>query len=121
MHASPLVLVVDDNDALRAVVKRALEAVQLQVITSASAIEGLALVQQHAFRVVLTDISMPEMDGWGFCRQVRRAAPHLIIGIMTGWETPPADLLMAHDVRFVIAKPFNVRELQQQILTMTTL
>lgn len=112
----PVVLVVDDNAALRSVVQRALEAVQLRVVTSGSARDGLALLDTYPCQVAITDLSMPDMDGWEFCRRARARHPQLVLGLMTGWQVPDQTQLAAYDIRFVALKPFDIRELQNQVL-----
>lgn len=112
----PLALVIDDNDALRNVVQRALEVVKIPTVGSRSAREGLAMLAANPVPLVLTDISMPEMNGWEFCLQARSLYPDLMLGIMTGWGATEQAQLDAHGVSFVVLKPFNIRELQTQVL-----
>ncbi len=116
--ADALVLVVDDNEALRAIVKRALEGVHVVVATSKGANEALEVIATRPVKVVITDISMPDMDGWQFCSLAHARYPDLILGIMTGWEAGEQSRLAAHGVSFVVPKPFNVRDLQAQILAL---
>ncbi|MBA3944502.1 MAG: response regulator [Herpetosiphonaceae bacterium] len=113
-----LVLVVDDDDALRSIVKRALEGVQVAVVTSKGAVEALDVIATRPIKVVLTDITMPDMDGWQLCSLVHARYPELILGIMTGWGGSEPLRLVAHGVSFVVPKPFNVHELQAQVLAL---
>lgn len=114
------VLVVDDNAAMRLVVKRALEAVHVAVITSESAVEALKIVAERNIKVVITDITMPDMDGWQFCAEAHATYPNLIIGIMTGWHAAAQARLDAHGVSFVVPKPFDIRDLQAKVLAVLT-
>lgn len=111
------VLVVDDNDALRSVVQRALEAANLTVLSTNNVRGALAIIEKEPVTAILTDISMPDMDGWEFCRQVRRRRPDIVLGIMTGWGAPADEQALAErGIRFVLAKPFNLRELQALVI-----
>ncbi len=110
------VLVVDDDDALRPVVQRALEAANFHVLSTNSPARALAMIDAQPVTVILTDLSMPEMDGWEFCSLVHRRRPEVILGIMTGWGEPADErALAASGVCFILSKPFNLRELQATV------
>ncbi|HYO23321.1 MAG TPA: ATP-binding protein [Lacipirellulaceae bacterium] len=65
------VLVVDDEPDARDLLKRVLGACDAEVQTAASADEALSLLRQHRPDVVVSDIGMPEKDGYEFIREVR--------------------------------------------------
>jgi DNA-binding response OmpR family regulator len=67
-------LVVDDERAVGESLKRALRATapELQVVPTTSAIEAVLTVAEEHPDAVLVDLSMPEMNGLDFCREVRR-------------------------------------------------
>ena len=65
------VLVVDDDSILRTVLKHTLEQQGYQVKTVHSGKEALAVFDQDIPDIVVSDVSMPEMDGFEFCRQLR--------------------------------------------------
>lgn len=113
----PTVLVVDDNDALRSVVHRALEAANLHVLSTDNVKRALVLLDSEPVAAILTDLSMPDMDGWQFCKLARKRRPDIVLGIMTGWGVPADDkTLAAYGVKFVVAKPFNLRDLQALVV-----
>jgi signal transduction histidine kinase/ActR/RegA family two-component response regulator len=68
------VLVVDDEPDSRDIVKLLLEDREAQVATAASAREGLDLIQEWRPDVLISDIGMPEQDGYALIRQVRSLA-----------------------------------------------
>lgn len=68
------VLVVDDEPDARAVVCAMLESAGATVFCAESAAEGLRILQRERPDVLLSDIAMPEQDGYEFIRQVRRLA-----------------------------------------------
>jgi CheY-like chemotaxis protein len=63
--------VVDDAEDSRVLVQRILEECQATVLTAASGDEALALIPQARPDVLISDIGMPEMDGYRFLRAVR--------------------------------------------------
>src|SRR5688500_14671004 len=115
--ATATLLVVDDNDALRSVVQPALPAANLNCGCIGSVSRALAAIENQPVSAILTDLSMPDMDGWEFCRLARKRCPHAVLAIMTGWGAPADEAtLVESGIRFVLAKPFNLRELQALML-----
>jgi CheY-like chemotaxis protein len=69
------VLVVDDEADARELVRRVLEASNAIVITASSAAEGLELLRRERPHVLLSDIGMPEEDGYALLRKIRDLPP----------------------------------------------
>ena len=65
------VLLVEDNDGLRRVYKRLLEAHQFDVLTAEHGVAALNVLADQPIDVVVTDIGMPVMDGFELGRQIR--------------------------------------------------
>ena len=65
------VLVVDDDPDALELVKRVLEEYQARVITAGSATEAVVRLGEHAADVLISDIGMPEVDGYELIRRVR--------------------------------------------------
>src|SRR5262245_14728607 len=60
------VLVIDDDDGVRLVMRKQLQHAGFDVVAAASGAEGLAIMRADAsIRLVLLDMIMPLMDGWG--------------------------------------------------------
>jgi two-component system chemotaxis response regulator CheY len=71
------VLVVDDEPMMRRMYLRSLQAAGFEVVTAEDGPDGLQKLRTDAsIRVVLLDLNMPCMDGWGF-REQQRADPQL--------------------------------------------
>ncbi|MEN9203654.1 MAG: response regulator transcription factor [Thermostichus sp. DG_1_6_bins_120] len=66
------VLVVDDDPLSLKVLSRHLTQQGYQVYTGTSGVEGLRLFAQEQPDVIVSDVVMPEMDGFEFCRQLRQ-------------------------------------------------
>jgi PAS domain S-box-containing protein len=88
--AGETILVVDDEGAVVQVVKETLEAFDYRVITATDGSEAIALLatQGPEVQVVITDLSMPIVDGIALARFVRRAHPRLKIVIASGTSDP---------------------------------
>ena len=108
------ILIAEDEDALRALVKRALVQNGHDVtacMDGADALDALARAPA-AFDLLLTDIKMPVMDGIALALTVSRDHPDLTILLMTGYadQRERANGLEAliHDV---VQKPFTLAEI----------
>ncbi|HVT27524.1 MAG TPA: PAS domain S-box protein [Lacipirellulaceae bacterium] len=69
------VLVVDDEPDARSLIHRVLTHCQAEVITAANVNEAMSLLKKHRPNVLISDIGMPEIDGYQFLRQVRQLPP----------------------------------------------
>ena len=67
----PHVLLVDDTPFFREVVKRYFERIGLTVTTAVDGIDGLQKLDSEKFDLVVSDIEMPNMNGWEFCMAAR--------------------------------------------------
>jgi PAS domain S-box-containing protein len=82
------VLVVDDEQDARELVRRILEEFDADVVIAASAPEALEVLGRERPEVLVCDIGMPGMDGYAMIREIRA-------GIVPGMETVPAVALTA--------------------------
>jgi CheY-like chemotaxis protein len=69
------VLVIDDEPDARDLVMSVLVDAGAEVITASSAVAGLALVRSEHPDVIVSDIGMPDRDGYDFIRDVRGLSP----------------------------------------------
>jgi PAS domain S-box-containing protein len=86
-----LILVVDDEPAIRQAVERTLCQHGYEVMTAADGIEAVSLFASHSkkIRVLITDLMMPLMDGAALCRVVRKINPDARIIVFTGIGSSP--------------------------------
>jgi two-component system CheB/CheR fusion protein len=108
------VLAVDDDEDTTALLRYLLEMNGAKVTTANSGIEALGLAREAHFDVVLSDISMPSMDGFEFVRRLR-ALPgkeDIRVVALTGFGRKE-DVEQAENEGFVahLTKPFDVEAL----------
>ncbi len=116
------VLIVDDSSVMRKIVMRALVQAGLEfssVLEAADGSEALAHVSARPVDLILTDISMPVMDGLEFLRQMRER--QLAVGIpvvMITTEGSEQHVLAAIEMgaRGYIRKPFTPEQVKQRVL-----
>jgi PAS domain S-box-containing protein len=69
------VLVVDDEDDARELIKRILSDCNAEVLTAATAAEALQLLQHERPDLMVSDLAMPEVDGYGLLDRIRALGP----------------------------------------------
>ncbi|MBE6346932.1 MAG: sigma-54-dependent Fis family transcriptional regulator [Lentimicrobiaceae bacterium] len=75
------ILVIDDEAAIRRILKEILEHEQYQVDDAVSAIEALPLVKENEYDAILCDIKMPQMDGIEFLEEAKKISDAPVIMI----------------------------------------
>lgn len=65
------ILLVDDTTFFREIVKRYLSSDDIEIVTAVDGKHGLEMLAKYDFDLVVSDIEMPIMDGWQFCRAAR--------------------------------------------------
>lgn len=84
------------------------------VFTANGAAEGLALLQEQAIDLVISDHRMPGISGVAFLEQVKATYPHIIRMIVTGYSDVDAvvDAINKGQVYYYITKPWKMAELK---------
>jgi len=113
------ILVIDDQDSIRRVVRRALEQDGHEVFDASDGELGMEILESHSFDVVITDIFMPGQDGIVTLRQVRKRFPEVKVIVISGGDSTgmmdlreDAELLGAVKS---LQKPFNAREIMDVV------
>jgi two-component system KDP operon response regulator KdpE len=113
---SGLILVVDDEAAIRRALRTTLFKLGFKTVEAARGEEALSLVRTNPFDAVLLDINMPGMTGIDTCRSMRNLYPRLPILMLTVRDSED-DKVEALDAGAddYITKPFQLRELTARI------
>jgi CheY-like chemotaxis protein len=105
------VLVVDDETAVREVLREALEAEGCDVLIAESGEMALNIydARDGKIDVVFTDIGMPEMSGWELASEIRRRSKTIPLAIVSGWaDAISCDARQAIKADWVVSKPFDI-------------
>ncbi len=111
------ILVVDDDFDLNTFIVNSLS-LDYNVICAYNGIEGLELAKKHSPNIIITDVMMPEMDGFELCNQLREdvMTSHIPVIFLTA-KTLEEDQLQGLELGAVdyITKPFNMVTLKHKI------
>ena len=111
------ILVVDDDPTILATVSETLDMEGYPVVTATNGAEALVMVEREKPSVVLLDMRMPVLDGWGFIRAARERGLKLNVVVMTA-AADARRWAAEIGAQGVLPKPF---ELDQLIATVERL
>ena len=116
--APPTVLVVDDSDTIRKFVTFALRARNLRVITARDGLEALEKFAADPADLVITDLNMPGLDGYGLVRALRDDAasaelPIIVLSSLSSDEDVQRGLDLGANAYLV--KPFDPKRIQYEV------
>lgn len=109
------VLLAEDEDALRLIVKSMLKRLGFAVLEAVDGLEALKLYHEHAAAVtmVLTDIGMPVMDGYQLIAELKRLNPELPIVVSSGFgDTVISERVDNNELSGLISKPYRFDQLK---------
>src|ERR671927_60167 len=116
MNSSPLVLVAEDEDLMRAIVSRLLEEAGYRVAQAASAEEALEHFAADDVAVTLTDIRMAGMDGLALLDRVKDIDPEALVIVMTAYSSVDSAVAALRKGAYdYITKPFVNEDLLQSV------
>lgn len=119
---APTLLVVDDDQDMRAYVRRCLKVLHSEIgliLEADDGAEALARARQGDVDVIICDVVMPGLDGFGLCRALRQdeALQHIPVLLITGEFSARElqDKAARTGASGVLTKPFNARKLCAQV------
>lgn len=110
----PTVYFIDDSATMREVIKIAFRRESIHVITCADASSALSQFEEHPPDVVITDVIMPDQDGYSVCSQIKQNPQYsktpviLMSGVV---NKNVADRAVAVQADELVRKPFQPQEL----------
>jgi CheY-like chemotaxis protein len=117
-NADGTILVIDDEASVLTYVCHVLDQYGYGVLQASGGVEGLKLFEDKLsdIRMVLLDLTMPEMDGWQVADRLKARRPDIPILLMSGYSETDISI---HDNSMGIAgfieKPFRARDLLAQV------
>ena len=118
MHVAPpagTALLVEDEDAIAALVRSYLERDGFTVVRAARGDEALAELAARPVRVVLLDVGLPDMDGFDVCRAIRASSRVPVLMLTARDEEPDRVTGLEMGADDYVTKPFSPRELLARV------
>jgi two-component system, cell cycle sensor histidine kinase and response regulator CckA len=120
LHLSKTVLLVDDLDTLRRMVRDFVKSLGMEVLETSNAGDAIHTARSHpgTIDLLLTDIDMPRMSGWESSKQISALRPAIRILYMSGgislreWK----DYKEKPVGTYFIQKPFRLEELKALLI-----
>ena len=112
----PLVLIVEDDSALRDALCATVELAGFSVISAANGEQALTLVDEHDIQLVVSDVQMDGIDGHTLLNKLKSAVPELPVVLMTAYGTiEKAVESMRAGAADYLVKPFDAEVLVEMI------
>lgn len=110
-----LILVVDDEQGIRDIIKEYLLPEDFEVIEAVDGVDGINKFKNHNIAFVVLDVMLPKMDGWKVCREIRAISRVPIIMLTARGEEYDKLFGFELGVDDYIVKPFSPKELLARI------
>ncbi len=113
----PTLLIVDDEPLMTELFRHFMTKRDFRVLTAAGGPEALAIVEAEGdtVRLVITDMSMPEMDGLDVAKRLADLRPDLPVLIATGHDADSTGMPLPPNVVGIVQKPYQNRVLAERI------
>jgi serine/threonine protein kinase len=110
------ILVIEDDDTLRTVLEMGLTSEGYRVLVAGNGREGLLLAAEEAPHLVLLDVTLPGLNGFDVCRELRHRGFNAPIMMVTG-KTEEVDRIVGLEIGAddYLTKPFGQRELVTRV------
>jgi CheY-like chemotaxis protein len=112
------ILVVDDDKILLKNMLRGIETISpaFSLLAAGNGLQALEMLKKHTIRLIVTDLKMPQMDGFELMAQVKETYPDIHVIVTTGQATPDAKIdALKIGALEVLFKPFSMEELRGTI------
>lgn len=106
-------LVVDDDPAIRVLVKKFIEREGFAVDTAENGFVALRMIGEREYDVVLLDLMMPNLDGFGVMSRLKAISPEMLERIVV--MTALSHELIRERLPRVLKKPFDFRQLTRTV------
>jgi len=116
--ADEKILIVDDEEYIRELLKYNLEKNSYKCITAINGLEALNIAKHQRLRLILLDLTIPQMDGYEVCKAIREdneisSTPIIILSVKDDQFDKVKGLEIGAD--YYITKPFSIREVLARV------
>jgi DNA-binding NtrC family response regulator len=118
MTSAKTVMVADDNEHIRVLLKELLESAGYRVILAHDGLEGMDKLEKESIDLLLVDIRLPYISGIGLVKIAGKSKPGLPIVCMNSHGSGPESIIEEECGAVVISKPFKAQELLKLVRDM---
>ena len=109
------ILIVDDEEKIRRVIREYAEAYGFTVSEAKDGIEAIDIVKKQNFDIIIMDIMMPKMDGFSVCKEIREIKDIPVLMLSARGEEYDKLLGFNLGVDDYVVKPFSPKELMARV------
>lgn len=112
------ILIVEDEALMLKLLKKVFERAGFRVLTARDGLEAVTICDQQNqdIALVLSDVMMPKLDGWGLYTHMKSTKPHVKMIFTSGNVNPTMEAeSKERGVLDVIAKPFKLDEVLRRV------
>ncbi|MFN6242438.1 MAG: response regulator transcription factor RpaB [Microcystis sp.] len=109
------ILVVDDEVSIRRILETRLSMIGYTVVTAADGDEALAVYKKELPNLIILDIMMPKLDGYGVCQEIRKDSDIPIIMLTALGDVADRITGLELGADDYVIKPFSPKELEARI------
>ena len=109
------ILVVDDEASIRRILETRLSMIGYIVVTAADGEEALTLYKKESPNLIILDIMMPKLDGYGVCQEIRKDSDIPIIMLTALGDVADRITGLELGADDYVVKPFSPKELEARI------
>ena len=109
------ILVVDDEASIRRILETRLSMIGYIVVTAADGEESLAVYKKELPNLIVLDIMMPKLDGYGVCQEIRKDSDIPIIMLTALGDVADRITGLELGADDYVVKPFSPKELEARI------
>ena len=109
------ILMVDDEEKIRAIVRKYAEFEGNEVVEAADGMEAVELAKSQDFDIIILDIMMPELDGFSACKEIRKYKDTPVIMLSARGEEYDRIHGFELGIDDHVVKPFSPKELMMRV------
>lgn len=113
------ILIVDDSKDIRDILSKVISLMGFEAAVASNGNEALNLFLTNSFDLVLTDLEMPDIDGWTLALHIKDKSPNTPVVLITGSEKEAVmERLKGSCIDSILFKPFMLEDIQKTVQIM---
>ena len=111
------ILAIDDQQVIRELLSSMLEELKYPHQICENGLSGIEAFEEGDFDILITDLGLPDIDGWQVAKRVKELKPETPVIVITGWGLEALSNSNSENLAdYILPKPFRMEQLGQLIL-----